>query len=403
MFKLAEKTSLCQELVRNLSTFAKNWASADRVDGVITALLNMQVKPIRDSAAPAPEPNASALPPMKIVLEALSVPEPMELTFQPPAAVGAEVVAESNTRKGSFLAPAKLADFWKLQPTHLRDQHLAQIPVDKVEAFRIRSLGNADVLLEKQGSVWWLGRFGDVEVANQQRVQRLIEGLNAALVKEFVSDAASNLETYGLHQPFLTVEWQAGGKTNSLQFGQGAEHKVLAKYAGEPSVYEVNPMMLPAILPPDSVKWKGTRIINASLFAVRRIIVAEGEKPALVLHYSPDQASWSAEIANRDVTATLDRAKANSLLNKLTGFDVSDWSTERTAAVAALRNPSLTVQLMLSMPGSSGEEAQPQTLTFAPTAAGMSTAVYHGRLNEGPDTFLISRDLYLELTQPLLK
>lgn len=377
-------------------------ASVERLNSVIQALLKMQVKPNGTHATPARD-GGQTLPPMKVVLGGGAGQKPLELTFQPPTAPGAEIVAEASNRNGTFLAPPKLADFWKLQPNHLRDLHLAQVDPTTVTSLRIRSLAFAEVKLDRQGETWMLSRFGKVEPANEQRIARLFEGLNSALALDFITDAATALEPYGLDKPMLAVEWTADGKTKTLQFGQGEGGLTCAKYTDEPSVYKVNPMMLPAILPPDSVKWRGTRVVNASLFSVRRIIIKEGDNPSLILHYNPDDASWTASIADRDVTPTLDKAGANALLNKLSSFEISDWSSDRSAAIQALKNPTLTVQLLLVTPGSSNTEPEAQTLTFAPSTPGMNTAVYHGRINDDPDTFLISRDLYREISRSLTK
>jgi hypothetical protein len=165
----------------------------------------------------------------------------------------------------------------------------------------------------------------------------------------------------------------------------------------------VNAQMLPSILPPDLVKWRGTRVINASIFEVRRIIVTEGDKPALTLHHNPDDASWKAELAGADVSNKLDKAGANTLLRQLASFDVSDWSADRTGAIEALKNPTLTVQVLLLPTGQPDAKAEVKTLLFAPSTPGMVTAVYHGRLDGDPDTFLISRDLYQQLARTLVQ
>lgn len=378
-------------------------ASNERVSSVIQALLKMQVKPVRGKLPPPPTDPGQTMPVMKVTFGtgAKSQP-PLELTFQPPSAAGAEVVSEVSDRGGAYLAPAKLADFWKLQPNHLRDQSLAQIPADRVSAIRFFGPGFPEVKLNRPGELWTLQRFGKEEPANQARIQRLLEGLNTATVMDFVSDSASNLEPYGLNQPFLTLEWTVEGKTTTLMFGQGNQ-QVCAKYVDEPSIFRVNAQMLPSILPADLVKWRGTRVINANLFSVRRIIVTEGDKPGLTLHYNPDESSWKAELAGADVTDKLDKAGANTLLKQLASFDVSDWSGDRTAAIEALKNPTLTVQVLHLPPGLPDAKPEVKTLTFAPSTPGMVTAVYYGRLNDDPDTFLISRDLYQQLARILVK
>lgn len=376
-------------------------ASDERVSAVLAALLNLQVRPTR-TAAPVATASDTALPVMKVVFSGPTLVKPLELTLHPSSDPAAEVQVETSDREGVFLAKPKVNDFWKLQPNHLRDQHLVRIPVEALTALRIRSSTYAEVVLDKQGDTWMLSRFGKQEPANQERVKRVLDGLNAAQVRDFVSDAAADLKPFGLHQPFLTIEWQAAGATAALQFGQAADGTVTARRTDEPFIYRVNSSILGAI-PPDSVRWRGTKIVNSSIFAVRRIIIAEGDRPSITLNHDPDDASFTANTAGRDITAQLDKARANRLLQMLVNFEAVDWSSDRSLALVALRNPTLTVQLLLSDPGNPNATVKPITLSFAPTQPGMDTALYHGRLDMEPDTFLINRDLYHELVAPLVK
>ncbi len=386
-------------------------ASDERVNGVIQTLLKLQVKPNGNHLPPAAT-GSDALPPMKVVLDPGSDHDPVELTFQPPSGPEGEILVEASNRLGTFVAPAMIADYWKLQPNHLRDQNLAKVVPGSVTSIRIRSSTHPEVKLDRLEKGWVLERFGKKESANEQRIQRLLVGLNAAQVLDFLNDAATNLEPYGLDKPGLTLEWSTSDpipgsqsrveKTMLLDFGLSTEKQTCARYRDEPSIFRVSPEMVNTLLPTDGVKWRGTRIIDANQFSVRRIIIAEGVKPPVVLHYSPFDATWTATMAERDITPTLDKAAANALLNKLSTFAVSDWSSDRTAAIQALKNPTLTVQVVLVPVNVTNAQPEALTLTFAPTAPGVSTAIYHGRLNDDPDTFVISRDLYQELSRSLL-
>lgn len=373
--------------------------SDERINAVINAFLNLKVKPA-SIAIPAPTAGPD-LPLMTATLEGPNLAHPLVMTFHPNADPTGEVQTQVSSREGVFLASAKVNDFWKLQPNHLRDQNLVAIPKDQISALRIRSQANAEVVLDKQGENWMLKRFGSVEAANQERVTKLIDSLNTAQVRDFLSDAGNNLEPWGLHQPFLSIEWGYPGKMKVLEFGQGTEGILTARVTDEPFIYRVGASLLSSI-PPDSLRWKGTKIINESIFSVRRIIVAEGDRPATTLFHNPDDTSWTASIAGRDATAQIEKARANQLLQKLVEFQVSDWNSDRASALQALKNPTLTVQLLLQTPGST-DNARAVTLTFAPLQPGMDTALYHGRKNQDPDTFLISRDLYHELIKPVVK
>jgi hypothetical protein len=385
------------QLVKPLQTRA----SDERVNAVIAAILNLKISPGKDAVPPST--SARSQPPMKIKIEAAGEAAPVELTLDSSPDPADKVRAEVSQRPGDFFVSSKTQDLWKLQPNHLRDQHLASIKPEVVTKLRLRSLQYGEVVLNKEAETWMLTRFGKKEAANQERIQHLFDKLNVEQIREFTSDAASNLEPYGLKQPFLEIEWEQSSKPVKLYFGSvGTEGAIYARYEGEPFIYRVNPLLFSAI-PPDTTKWRGLKIINASLFSARRIIIAAGALPSMQLLYQPDEASWKATVADKDVTESLDKAKANKLLEQLVSFTATEWSSDRSAAYEALKNPSLTVQLLLKDPAKPDSELKPLTLIFAPTAPGRDTGVYHGRLEGEPDTFLISRDQYRELLTPLLK
>ncbi|HSJ04377.1 MAG: DUF4340 domain-containing protein [Verrucomicrobium sp.] len=388
------------QLVKPLQTPA----SDERVNAVLAAVLNLQVQ-VNNQPDSAPKGTDPSLPPMTVTVEAEGQTEPTILTLLP-VEPGQPVPAQASSRPGRFLAPAKLSDFWKLQPNHLRDQQLARIAVNQVTSVRLRSLALPEVVLDLEGGGWTLKRFGKKELGNQERIQALLDGLNGTTVKSFVADNASgNLEPYGLDRPFLEIQWTAGDKTEVLQFGQGSQGGVVsAKYKDEPSIFQVNPFML-SIAPPEMLKWRSGRVVTANLFAVRRIIVAEGSNPALTLNYASVNDSWTGELAGQDITSKLNTAQANQLLNLMVNFDAVEWSTNRTASIEALKNPSLTLQLLLGNPADASAAPEPVAMSFAPAtlANGQKPILYYGRLNNEPDTFLISRETYEILTTPILK
>lgn len=375
-------------------------ASDERVKSVLAAILNLDIKPyknIEDSAkVPATSPSL-----MQIALEVEGQDKPVEITLHAAIPPSPEVLVSASNRAGTFLAPPKVGDLWKLQPNHLRDQRLAHIPVEKITALRLRSSAYPELVLDRQADTWMLTRMGTMESANPERVQKLFDGLNASQIRDFVSDAPTSLDAYGLNQPFLEVEWRSSEKATVLQFGQGLQGMVCAKYKDEPFIYRVNPMILSS-LPIDGQKWRSKSVINVSLFSVRRVIIAEGSAPSMTLNYQPDNAAWTASLAGKDVTDQLDKAHANLLLQKLANFEALDWSSDRRAAYEALKNPTLTVQLLLAESSAPNASLKPTTLLFAPTSPGMDTALYHGRVDGDPDTFLIDRDLYHELISSVL-
>jgi len=383
-------------------------ASDERVNAILAAFLNLEAKFL--PVAQAPSTTNSTAPAMTVTLTSDKSTKPLEVTMLP-GATAADALATVSDRPGIFSVPPKITQIWLLQPNSMRDQRLAHIDTPNVSALRISSLSYGQVVLDKKGDSWTLTRHGVQEPGNGERIQQFFDSMNSATIREFSTDAPANLADFGLDRPFITVAWTQGGKTSTLHFGQGevevagspgiVSAATYAKYEDQPSVYRIAPLLL-ANVPADSIKWRGMSVLNLSIFSVHRIVIAEGAKPPMTLSYNPEVAKWDAEIAGKDVTAQLITSTANTLLNKLCSLQASDWSSDRSAAYAALRQPSLTVQLVVTPPGHSDGAAKPITLNFAPTAPNMDTAVYHGRVNDDADTFLISRDLYHDLVAPVV-
>jgi hypothetical protein len=136
---------------------------------------------------------------------------------------------------------------------------------------------------------------------------------------------------------------------------------------------------------------------------VRRLTIAEAASPALTLHHDPQTGAWSGELAGREITGSIQRDKADALLNKLASFNADTWVTDRTEGYEALRNPALVVQILAIDPLNPGSPPAPRTLAFAPAAKGSANSALYGRLDQNPDIFLISRDQYREITAPVVK
>ena len=374
-------------------------ASQERVNAVLNALLNLEAKPGKSAVNTPP---AASTPVMKVTLQAANLEKPLELTLQPSERPEDEPLVSVSDRPGLFVVPAKVATFWKLQPNHLRDQHLVHIDSEHATSLRIRSIANPEIVLNREADTWMLTRHGVSAAANQDRVRKLLEGLNNATVLDFAADAPKSLDAFGLHEPFLEIEWSEGDTPKMLQFGKGNDDGIFARLAAEPFVYRINPAML-SVVPPDSLKWRDPTVVNLNIFSVKRIIVTAGTLPPSTLHYDPSYGSWKGEIAGKDVTSQIDRAKADSLLQSLVNLQAAEWTTERTAAYAALKNPTLTIQLLTVDPLNPSAPPKALNIAFAPTVPNIETAVYHGRINEDPDTFLISRDLFRHLAAPVVK
>lgn len=409
------------DLVKPLQTRGHN----ERINEVLAAILGLKISTV----APTNElKTASPADALKITLTTPAFEKPVEMTLlTPPDVKGGQTQAVIQHRQHSYTVTSdRLSQLW-VQLNDLRDDHLGRVDAEKVDAVGVRSALAGEVALRKEGDRWQLQRHGAWEPANGDRIVKLFEALNEHRVKEFVADSAANVEPYGLDKPFIVLSWNETGDkpandlgglktpgksfavsplitTNTvLIFGQDSQGNIFAKYEHEPFIYRVGASILNAV-PRDNVRWKATNPVRFSQFALRQIAITLGTNPTVVLDYNPVTAQWSGNRASTDITAALDRVKADQLADRLGGITVDDWAQDRTDGTKALQLPAITFQItLLTEPGNLASPTKTLQLNFAPTVAGTDTALYYGRVNEGPDVFLITRSALMDLIRSPMK
>ena len=409
------------DLAKPLQTRGHN----ERINELLSAILGLKITAVAATDALKTTTPADAL---KIALTTPAFDKPVEITLlTPPDVKGGLTQATVIHRDHSYtITSDRLAQLW-VKLNDLRDDHLARVDVEKVDAVGVRSSVAGEVALQRENDRWMLLRNNAWEPANGDRITKLFEALNEHRVKEFVADSAANVEPYGLDKPIITVAWNESGDapgggapavtgkdksfaaspiitTNTiLVFGQDKLGNIYAKYENEPFVYRVGASILNA-LPRDNVRWKATSPVRFSQFALRQIAISVGTSPPVVLDYDPVSAAWTGARAGVDITSSIDRSKADRLADKLGGLTVDDWAQDRTNGTKALLVPAITIQVtLLTEAGNPRSATKTVAINFSPTVAGTDTALYFGRVNDGPDVFLVARSDLRELLKSVMK
>lgn len=380
--------------------------SKERITELLSTLLNIEITEARDVANGAskasPPATAAAVPAadeIKITVESKPRAKSYELTLKKPAdAKQATTTASASYRKPAFTVASKdLATLW-VQPNDLRDHLLAQIDGERLESITITSKTHPEVSLRNDGGSWYLLRHGEWSPANGERIGRCLNALNTYEILQFASDTAADLAPYGLDDPFHTITWTpVGEKPVKLMFGHNPEStQFFAKYESEPFIYRIDASLLPS-MPSDGIKWKGLGALRFSTFGLRRITLARGAHPPIILDYNPVTAQWKASRGGRDVTDEIDRVKADQLAGNLAKFTVEDWAADRSEALQALKTPFLTIQIVLGEPGRADGPVHEVEIVFSPTQPNADTAFYYGQIKNDPDVFYITRSGLLQL------
>lgn len=387
-------------MVKPFQTYGKDEA----VENLLSTVLNLKVDTVTESdplsALPGDLPTGDQI---EMTLELAGEKTPLKITIQKPLPDAKTTTARISDRSSVFTATSdSLADLMS-QPNDLRDDKLARIKEKDLEEIVIESISHPDVILKRQNDSWYLLRHGKLEPANGNRLEIMLEALTTHRIREFSSDSASDLVSYGLTRPFLSLVWKKTDKSQEkLNFGQDGEGGVFANLEKQSFVYRVAAGVL-AAFPTDPVKWKGLHPLRFTLFALRRISLQGGTSPSVDLDFNQDSAQWSGSIAGQDITAMIDRAKADKLAAAMANFQVQDWATDRTEAVKALATPALSFVVTLGVPGEPAAPLTQRTVRLSPTQAGADTAIYYGQLDGDPDVFFVTREYLRELMAPVLK
>ncbi len=134
-------------------------------------------------------------------------------------------------------------------PNDLRSHELMSFNMDDATQLVLRSGVNPPIEIDRQGGQWRIVAPGHY-TADPDTVAQMLTALVDAQVKDFVSDAPTDLAPYGLKNPQISVAVYSGKNKveQSLLFGlevpEASKKAVYVKLAGAPSVYSVEDSLL---------------------------------------------------------------------------------------------------------------------------------------------------------------
>lgn len=373
---------------------------------------------------PTPAPaNLPANPVAEIQFQKDPAAKGATIRFYPPDPPDSKYLTGYLTdRKTWFTIESEFLQAIPESPNDLRARTLADLEAKKITTILINNLNGDNIELYRIDGRWFIKK-GDEQflAASGDRVSKTLQALNQAEIGSFANDSLTKPADYGLDQPFQTITFGTAehvrGKglgaltpQNSLvlQFGQNQEtHRLYANFKGETSVYEMLPEHF-NLVPNRELKWRNLQILEFGRQAVRRLQQTLGTEPPVTLK-AKTEYGWSASRVGSDVdpTAFLNKEAVERILNRLGTLNVDDWATGLQDGHKALQTPSLELEIDVEYVTDRSALDKPSLktiqLTFAPIGDPKTALYYYGRCTDYADYFLISREVYKELSTPLLK
>lgn len=383
------------------------------IKALLEGIFELQAVKVSDRAAVTLPATDSATKTGQIALTSFgSETETVLETFPPEPPEAHDVKAIVSDRPGTvFELPAKpepglvsLADL-PTSVNDLRDPTLTHLNVPSLRAISIQPATGSEILISRNPpQPWKTTSEGRTFEANEENLFSLLKAVTTSRAIGFESDAATDFTPWGLDRPCLTLRFL--GQNNEvleLRFGIDTTGAYFVNRLGTPTVMQVSPALIQeiAVRP---YEWRHSRLWSVNRVNLTSIVRQTAGEPPLTLRYNFIDESWKAERDGKDVSATLDPARANFMLTHLEGLKVSRWlATDDKGALTALVTPSLTFTVFEKTEDEDGNETgiSIRTVSFAPAAPGANPGFYYGRLNSGQHPFLLDAMTYQKLAVDL--
>jgi len=285
----------------------------------------------------------------------------------------------------------------------LRSRNMINLNRANVRGFILRHRTKPPIMIARPapGSNYELLTTDGKRVApNDVSIANLIAIISKEPVKDFVTDAATDLTIYNFQNPSLTVDiLPLSGRPQKLLFARDNE-TVYAHLQGSTVVWEVDQESFIRIARNES-EWKSNNVWNLVKNDVIQFSIHQRGGKQVIVNYDYLADTASAQIDKQDVTDKINPIQAKFFINTNTQLNARRRLGPHNAqAIEALRNPlarvTITSQLYdeLAMPA----EKLTHTITIAkPSETAKRIAYYYAKSSNDPDYFTITPATYHQL------
>jgi hypothetical protein len=258
--------------------------------------------------------------------------EPRRIHFGDKAPASGEVYARVPDSRRVFLVQSFVESTFRKDTFALRDKTILTFARDKADSLELTG-GGTSMRFVKQGDNWAMVKPFAAR-ADYAAVEGVIERLASARMQGIVENgtdpaAAKDLRKYGLDTPAHVMTVGMGSTRATLSLG-GTENALLfARDASRPMVFSVAPTLRDDVFK-DTGEYRRKDLFDSRSFTTARAELRRGNE-TIVLEHSKD---GDKDVWKNAAGATIDTAKVDDLLTRLSGI--------RAQSFNAARHPSLT-------------------------------------------------------------
>jgi len=381
------KTDGTWRLLKPLDTAADQTA----VRNLVNAIADCEVKKDIDK----PESNLAAYgldKPMVTITVRLKDKELPAIEVGKNTPVGFSTYATLASDKKIRLVNSAFRSGMDKQPKDLRDKTILTFNDKDVDQVSLRGDGK-DILLTRKDDAWRLERPADAP-ADAATVRTLLSGLRTMRAVDFPSDSASDLASYGLNSPRLTIVLRLakGNEQKTVLLGNTTDKKeVYLKLADAPTVYTVSDWVF-GDLNKNAKDFRDKTVLHFDSSAVQELQIKRSDGSLVTLKQAPDQ-KW--QVDNQPVSKSLPTVitQYGRDLSELKGYDIA---AEHPANLAdfGLTNPLLTITL------SGAKDAKLGTILVGRRQSSDNKTEYTAMTAGGGTVFLLREYQFTRLDKP---
>lgn len=350
---------------------------------------------------------------------------PSTLTIEPPSPPDADTVLATTDQRPDlfFEIPLKpvtgsmtLAQL-PLEVDQLRERTLASFDIAALRSITVRQITEPEPIhiflgKERNGRSRWMLTFqDDTTPANEAAMARILQAISHDEVVGFASNAASNLSRYGLSPPAKRVVLDfMEGEPIDLFFGRAADGRFYAMRQGTTTVTEIEAATYTSIAT-KPYQWRDSllmpfSIVDLSIMKIEQFpLPVPLADPALTLKYKFLSEDWEARQFEEDVSANLNKHRANQFIKFMETLRVERWLNESSPAAArALRSPTFRFTAIFRQLDEEGDLKgfHESSFDLAPASRSRMNRIFYGKRIDDPNYFVLSMEAYRTLVTPLL-